>query len=231
MTPAFTYLRTSSDDGKNKCGLPVQREACAALAALKSYTIEREFVDDGVTGKLQMHARPQGKLLIAALLANGTKTVICYDAKRIGRDQPVFWGFAGMCRDNSIALVDANGTDLLDTVQGGMHAIISEMDRNTLVARLKAGKEIARTQGKRVEGQYPYGQSPLAIHDGEKAVIARILKMHADGLGTRRIAKMLNKSGVRTRQGKEFAPQTVHNILHGRKEKTANEGSAEEKEG
>src|SRR6266852_7479634 len=84
----FTYLRTSGDDGKEKAGLPVRRVACAAFAEKNDYEIIAEYSDDGVTGKLPMHARPQGKLLIAALLADDIKTVICYDAKRIGRTQP-----------------------------------------------------------------------------------------------------------------------------------------------
>jgi len=77
----------------------VQRDACTVFAEKNDYRVAREFADDGVTGKLPMHARPQGKLLIAALLADGIKTVLCYDAKRIGRTQPAFWSFIGLCRD------------------------------------------------------------------------------------------------------------------------------------
>ena len=220
MTKAFSYLRTSGDDGKEKAGLPVQREGCAALASSKGFEIVAEFADDGVSGKTPMHARPQGKQLIAALLANGTKTVLTYDAKRIGRTQPAFWSFAGMCRDNGIALIAADGTDLLGSVMGGVNAMLAEMDRDSLIKRLADGKKHWRALGKRVEGQHPYGESPLAVHDGEKAVIDRICKMSADGLGLRRIAAMLTKDGVRTRNGKEFEPKTIARILQRRKEKT-----------
>ena len=54
----FTYLRTSGDDGRDKAGLPVQRAACTAFAEKNSYEIVAEYADDGVTGKLAMHARP-----------------------------------------------------------------------------------------------------------------------------------------------------------------------------
>src|SRR5437868_13617686 len=108
----FTYLRTSGDDGKEKAGLPVQRAACAAFAEKNDYQIIAEYSDDGVTGKLAMHARPQGKLLIAALLADGIKAVICYDAKRIGRTQPALWSFIGLCRDSGVIVIDAAVTYL-----------------------------------------------------------------------------------------------------------------------
>src|SRR3989442_369908 len=113
---SYSYLRTSGDDGRDKAGLPVQRAECKAFAARAGYEIVTEFVDDGITGKIPMHARPQGRLLIAALLGDGVKTVLCYDAKRIGRTQPAFWSFIGMCRDSRITVLDAAGTDLNGSV-------------------------------------------------------------------------------------------------------------------
>ena len=69
-----------------------------------------------------MHARPQGRLLIAALLGNGVKHVIAYDAKRIGRTQPPFWSFIGMSRDNGITVLDSTGTDLGGSMMGKVNA-------------------------------------------------------------------------------------------------------------
>jgi len=223
MTKAYTYLRTSGDDGKDKAGLPVQREACAAFAARAQFEIVGEFADDGVTGKLPMHARAQGKLLIAALLGNGVKHVICYDAKRIGRTQPAFWSFIGMCRDNGITVLDSTGVNLGESVMGGVNGMLAEMDRDATVKRLAEGKKIHRALGKRVEGRWPYGEHPkhgefksdgtYVDYDAERAVVARIAQMRAEGASIYAIAKTLNEEGTRTRYGKEFKTQTVQNIL------------------
>ena len=205
MTRTFSYLRTSSDDGKDKMGISVQRQGVEALAKQRGFEIVKEWVDDGVTGKLPMYARPQGKLLIAALLADGVRTVLCYDAKRIGRTRPAYWSFAGLCRDNKIALIAADGTDLLGSVMGGVNAMLSEMDRDATVARLAAGKALAKAAGKRTDGRFAYGEHPNREYDG----------------GTLYgIAKQLNAEGIRTRTKAEFKPQTVHNILDRGKEKT-----------
>jgi site-specific DNA recombinase len=212
MTRCYAYLRTSGDDGKDKAGIPVQRKDCASFAARTSLVIEAEYVDDGVTGKLPMHARPQGKLLIAALLADGVKVVICYDAKRIGRTQPAFWSFAGMCRDNGIALLTADGTNLLDSVQGGVNGMLAEMDRDATVKRLADGKKIWRGQ-RRVDGRWPYGAHPSHEFDAERAVVARIRQMSADGASCYAIARTLKTEGIRTRYGCEFKHQTIINIL------------------
>jgi site-specific DNA recombinase len=213
MAQSFLYLRTSGDDGRDKAGLPVQRTDCQAFAARSGHDIVTEFADDGVTGKLPMHARPQGKLLIAALLGDGVKTVLCYDAKRIGRTQPAFWSFIGMCRDNGITVLDSTGTDLTGSVMGGVNGMLAEMDRDATVARLAAGKKMWRGQ-RRVEGRWPYGEHPSREYEGERAVVARIHQMKTDGVSSYAIARTLNAEGTRTRYGKEFTTKSVQNILH-----------------
>jgi site-specific DNA recombinase len=212
MTKAYTYLRTSGDDGRDKAGLPVQRESCAAFASRAEVEIAGEFADDGTTGKLPMHARPQGKLLIAALLGNGVKTVLTYDAKRIGRTQPAFWSFIGLCRDNGVTVLDSSGTDLGGSVMGGVNGMLAEMDRDATVSRLAAGKKQWRGQ-RRVDGRWPYGEHPSHEYDGERKIVSWIRQMSADGVSVYAIAKELNAKGTRTRYGCEFKTQTIQNIL------------------
>src|SRR5438445_12354143 len=212
MNSCYTYLRTSGDDGRDKAGLEVQRDACTTFAARAGFEIEAEFADDGITGKIPMHARPQGKLLIAALLGDGVKTVLCYDAKRIGRTQPAFWSFIGMCRDNGITVLDSAGTDLTSSVMGGVNGMLAEMDRDATVARLAAGKKHWRGQ-KGAEGRWPYGEHPSHEYDSDRAVVKRIQNMRASGVSSYAISRTLKAEGTRTRYGKEFTTTTVQNIL------------------
>lgn len=209
---AYSYLRTSGDDGHDKAGIPMQREACTTFAQKAGYAIVNEFVDDGVTGKLPMHARPQGKLLIAALLGNGVRVVLCYDAKRIGRTQPAFWSFIGMCRDNGITVLDAAGTDLGGSVMGGVNGMLAEMDRDATVARLAAGKAHWRGQ-RRVDGRWPFGQHPSHKYDAERETVTRITAWKAQGMSNYAIAKKLNAEGTRTRTGSTFQITTIRRIL------------------
>ena len=198
----------------------VQRADCQAFAGRAGFEIVQEFADDGVTGKAPMHSRPHGKLLIAALLGNGVKTVLCYDAKRIGRTQPAFWSFIGLCRDNGITVLDAQGTDLGGSVMGGVNGMLAEMDRDATVKRLADGKKQWRGQ-RRVEGRWPYGEHPLRDHDSERAVVVRIREQKAAGMSSYAIARALNAEGIRTRYGKEFTTKTVQNILNRSKEQQA----------
>jgi site-specific DNA recombinase len=209
---SYLYLRTSGDDGTEKAGLPVQRVACISFGEKNDYQIAGEYADDGVTGKLPMHARPQGKLLIAALLADDIKTVICYDAKRIGRTQPAFWSFIGLCRESGITVLDASGTDLTGSVMGGVGGMLAELDRDATVARLAAGKAYWRGK-KRVEGRHPYGEHPMREYDGERAVVTRIQALKLAGASCYGIAKALNADGIKTRYGCQFTVTAITNIL------------------
>jgi len=208
----YIYLRTSSADSDVKAGIALQRAACTEYAARAGHTVVAEFVDDDVRGAIHMHARPAGKQLLAALLADGVKVVIAYDSKRLGRTQPVFWRFIEQCADLGVQVTDANGTDLLDSVQGAIGGLMADLDRQQTVARLKAGK--LQWKGKRrTDGRHPFGEHPLREYDGERAIVARILSMHIQGQSAYSIRNVLNSEGVTTRYGKVFTTATIMRIL------------------
>jgi site-specific DNA recombinase len=219
IVKAFAYLRTSADDhAGDKQGIEGQRQGCAKFAKgdlFASYEIVQEFIDDGVSGKIPMHARPAGKLLIAALLANGVKHVLVDKASRVGRSQPAYWAFIGLCRDNGVTVLDCNGVNLCDSVQGGVGALMSEMEHTQIVSRLARGKEIKRAQGGKVAGLYPYGAHPNVAYAHERAIVIRVTDLKAAGMSNYAIAAKLNAEGLRTRYGKEFRTTTITRILEG----------------
>ncbi len=230
MKRCYLYLRTSADD-RDKAGIPVQREGCTAYAFRAGFQIVREYVDDGITGTLPMDARPQGAELVRAVAANGVDAVIVWNGERVGRDQPVFWAFIGLCRAKHIAVLDHEGNDLSDSLYGGINGMMAEMDRKKTVERLASGKRHWRGQ-KRVDGRWPYGEHPNHSHDNERIVVDRILKMYADGVTTYAIAKKLNSEGVVTRYGAKFKTQQIVNILerrgvHGKKQGSDSKGEQE----
>lgn len=162
MTKAYAYYRTSSDDGPDKAGIPGQQCDTEAFAEKADFQIVQTFIDDGISGKkFHMHQRPAGRQLIAALLADGVKVVLCDKGSRIGRQQQTFWSFAGMCRDNDVTIIDAHGVNLCESVQGGFNGLMAEMEYDQTVSRLKRGKEFWHGK-KRVDGRWPYVRYEMA---------------------------------------------------------------------
>ena len=95
---------------------------------------------------------------------------------------------------------------------GGVNGMLAEMDRDATVARLAAGKKIAKAQGKHVDGRYAFGQHPAREYDWERAVVARIGQMRADGRSFYSIAKELEANGVRSRYGTVFSIKVLQDV-------------------
>ncbi len=216
---AYSYLRTSADD-RDKAGIAIQREGVNAFAVQRGFTVAREFVDDGISGTIPMDMRPRGAELVKAIADNGVSAVLVWNGERVGREQPIFWQFIGLCRAKHIEVFDHEGHKLTDPMEGAIYGMTAEMDHRKIVERLAAGKKIERAKGHRVEGRWPYGESPYEKDSGEKAIVAKIKEFRGMGYGLNYIAKMLNDEGTRTRYGKEFKAQTIQNILDRGKEKT-----------
>ncbi len=104
--------------------------------------------------------------------------------------------------------------------------MLAEMEHSKIVKRLSDGKKQWRGH-RRVDGRWPYGEHPSREFDGEREIVKRIHKMHADGMSVYAIAKQLNAEGLRTRpsrdkqpdgtwteaRGREFKVPTIQNIL------------------
>ena len=211
MSRAYVYLRTSADD-RDKAGLPVQRDGCLAFAARAGFEILREFADDGISGTVPMDARPSGAELVRVIADNGVAAVIVWNGERVGREQPVFWQFIGLCRAKHIEVFDHEGHKLTDPMEGAIYGMTAEMDYRKTIERLAAGKRQWRGK-RRVEGRWPYGEHPKREYDGERTIVARIGQMNLDGMTAYAITKQLNAEGIRTRYGKAFAVWTVSQIL------------------
>ena len=209
---AFLYTRTNIDDGRDSLIPSLQRDACEELASRAGLEIVREFADNGVLGTIPMHVRPQGKLLIAALLTDSVKTVLTYDARRIGQTQRVFLPFIGLCRDNDIEVTDFNGNDLRQSAMAGVDGMLAKLAKESTVARMADGKR--QWKGiRRTDGRWPYGEHPRLEFAGERAIVQRIQAMRAEGMSPYRIGRVLTAEGIRTRYGKEFKSTQIGVIL------------------
>lgn len=214
MRKSYLYLRTSGDD-RDKAGIPVQRDGCVEFAKRGDFEIVREFVDDGVSGTVPMDERPSGAELVRAIADNGVSAVIVWNGERVGREQPIFWQFIGLCRAKHFEVFDHEGHKLTDPMEGAIYGMTAEMDHRKIVERLAAGKRQWRSK-RRVEGRWPYGEHPSHEYDGERAIVARIKEAHANGKSAYAIAKQLNAEGIQTRYKKQFHINAILNILRRR---------------
>jgi site-specific DNA recombinase len=213
LKSAFGYLRVSGDGQVDGDGFPRQRAAITKWAAEHGVTIVRWFEEQGVCGATDLDARPAWQEMMQALVSNGTHTVVIEKLDRLARDVRVQENlFASLSRLGfeliSASEPDLGSTDIYRVAMRQMLGVFAELDRKSIVLKLKAARDRKRAQTGRCEGAKPYG-----MLDGEQSILDRIKSLRESGSNYESIAKTLNTKHLKTRSGGKWYPATVRRIL------------------
>lgn len=220
---AFSYLRVSSKSQIEGDGFPRQREAIAAQAKLIGAEIVREFVEEGITGDSSWIDRPAFQDMISAILNNGVRTIIVENLTRLSRAYVVQDAILVYLASKKITLIASDtGEDITAAIQGDpmkkaliqMQAVFSELEKNSLIAKLRKAKDRIRRETGRCEGRKPFGDRP-----GEPETLELMRQLRRKPIGTAKrmsfakIADELNSRNLPTRSGKPWGASSVKTIL------------------
>jgi DNA invertase Pin-like site-specific DNA recombinase len=219
MTPkplkkAFGYLRVSSDGQVTGDGLERQRQAIKQYAAANGFRVVKFFSEEGVSGCTDSLDRPAYQEMLIALLSDGVRTVLIERMDRLARDVVVQEGILKDLVKRGFELVSVSEPDLCssDPYRAAMRqmlGVFAELDRKTIVLKLRAARQRMRTKTGRCEGRKPYGE-----REGESEVVDLIRKLSARGMNYSAIANKLNADGVSTRyEGAKWYPANISRIL------------------
>jgi DNA invertase Pin-like site-specific DNA recombinase len=221
-TPAVAYLRVSgkAQAGADRDGFPRQRDAIQKFAQRHGYEVIDEFRDEGVSGTRELENRPALAALIDRIASNGVRVVIVERADRLARDLMIGEVILREFAKHSATVLTADGQDLTAGSDDPTRKLIrqvlgavSEFEKSVLVLKLRAARQRKRARGERVEGVKPFGFFP-----GEAAIIERMRTLRrkpkkGDARSFAEIAATLNADGIPTRNGGQWAAQTVGKIL------------------
>ena len=222
---AVLYIRVSTDD--QRTSIEAQRETCTRIANQRGYEIVGEFVDENVSGSLQIDQRPALKRALADLASDKADRLIVAKLDRFARNTIVAlqldklaagqgWGI--VFGDMEIDTSTAAGKFQLTMMAGG-----AQFERDRISERTREALAIKRAQGVRL------GRPSLLPTE----VVARIVTERNEGKSLRVIATGLSRDGVATAQGgKSWHASTVRKVLAGQQaEGTATESNATGAEG
>ena len=210
---AFGYLRVSGDSQIEGDGFPRQREAIMRWAAANGVRIVRWFEEKGVSGTTDSMDRPAFQEMMLALLGDGVHTVLIERLDRIARDVVVQESILKDLTRRGFELISVSEPDLCsnDPYRSAMRqmlGVFAELDRKTIVLKLRAARQRAKAKTGRCEGRKPYG-----FHNGEQEILKRIITLHDTGKNYEAIAHTLNSKGIKTRSEGLWYPATVRRIL------------------
>ena len=219
---AVSYLRVSGQKQIKGHGFTRQRQVIRRHAKANGLEIVGEYRDEGVSGTKGQEDRPAFQEMLAAMLANGARTILVESLDRLARAYRVQEQLLIYMASKGLALIAVNtGEDVTAAIMGDpmkramvqIQGIFSELETSQLVRKLRKAREEKRRDGGRCEGRKPYGTRP-----GEADTLTRMRQLRrkprkAKRMSIAKIADQLNAEGRPTRGGKPWRPGSIHAIL------------------
>lgn len=222
------YLRVSSNGQLDGYGFDVQRRDIRAWAKANGHKVIAEYTD-AVTGKADTADRPG---LVEALQvirrppeADG---IVVGRLDRLARQLTVqeavlalVWREGGrvFAADTGEVLQD-DPDDPMRTAIRQVQGVFAELDRKTVVKRLRDGRRVKAAEGKHAVGTYAYGyqgigkgrQRDSGPREDEQVAVRRIVELRRSGASYRAIAAALDGEGLRPRKAESWSAAAVRNV-------------------
>ena len=228
------YLRVSSEEQRERETIEIQDDFLGQYADLYKLDAVAAYRDEGISGTVPLHERPEGRRLLEDAKAGKFDVLLVYKLDRLGRSLLVIVDAHDRLAGSGVALRSAR--EPIDTSNPGdrlifqMLASFAEYDRESIIERTRAGVLRAFRRGAQM-GFLPYGYrtndaGELEIVEEEAERVREIVANVADGSTLYREAKRLNDLGLPSpgtrypgkerKPGRSWSATTIHNLVHQR---------------
>ncbi|WP_410503886.1 recombinase family protein [Nonlabens sp. YIK11] len=163
---------------------------------------------EGISGGAEIEDRPQLQQLILDIQNGLISTAWFRDQKRLERSGMTLFLFTEVVKKSKVDVYFGNDLEDFKNPKGfimrGLKSLLNESTRLEQSWETKKQLHLNMKEGKHRGGMHTYGytsdENGYVIVDEEEAkIVRRIYQMSMDGIGTRAIARTLNKEGVATR--------------------------------
>lgn len=218
---AALYARTSREEDGERHSIAAQLHELHAYARRHGHEIAGEFIDDGHSGSTLI--RPALTQVREAARLGTVQGVVVYCLDRLSREPVGFFTLWGEFQRAGIA-VEFVTMKVEDSPEGelilGMLVSLAKFEKQSILRRMKLGKEQRARRGLSPGGGVPYGfrldshnPGKLAIDEAEAAIVRMIYRWAVDeGRSLNGICTELRRLGVPApRLG--WSRSHVHKIL------------------
>lgn len=219
------YLRVSTDEqAEHGVSLPSQKSRIIAYCQSQGWTLHDLYIDDGYSGKNLN--RPAMQQLIANAKEQKINAVIVIKLDRLSRRQKdVLYLLEDVFEPNKVGFKSVSEPFDTTTPFGkaaiGMMAVFAQLERETIVERVREGKKEAAKQGRFMGGpiavgyKFNHDTKQLEINEIEAETVRFIFSEYlTSGKGYQHIADCLNERHTPTPStAKEWLRGTVREIL------------------
>ena len=218
----YSYTRVSTgrqaDEGES---LGAQQRRVEGYAQMHDLSVDRHFVERGVSGSIPLKERPEGAALLK--LARPGDTIITPKLDRCFRSALDALDVLQQLKDRNVALhmIDLGGDVTGNGISKLMFTILSavaEAERDRIRERISDVKRDQRNRSRYLGGSVPFGKR-LVVDDDKKSggslvdeaeeqeAIRAMLALHAAGKSLRTISEAMRL------QGHEISHNAIKQIL------------------
>lgn len=221
---AACYIRVSTDEqAEQGISIPAQKSRLLAYCQARGWEVYDFYVDDGYSGKDL--DRPAMQRLIGDAAAKKFNTALVLKLDRLSRRQKdVLHLLEDVFEPGNIGFKSV--TESFDTTTPfgkaalGMMAVFAQLERETIVERVRMAKKESAKQGRFMGGpapfgyRYNYGAKKLEIDEIQAQVVRWIYERYLSGkLGYGYIAEELEQKGVPGPTDERWNKTSVRKIL------------------
>ena len=224
------YLRVSTDkQAEQGLGLDVQEHAIRTWAKAGGYRILGWTRDEGISGSNGIDSRIGLYDAMAMVRDRQVAGIVVYRLDRLARDLVLQESLLADIRRMGGELFSTSPAEagyLTDDPDDPSRALIrqvlgavSQYERSMIRLRMRSGKARKKEKGGFAGGGVPFGQRAegreLVEDASERAVVARILELHAAGSSLRQIAATLTAEGHKPKRSKSgtWHPYAIAKII------------------
>ncbi|MEM3851589.1 MAG: recombinase family protein [Methanomassiliicoccales archaeon] len=215
------YLRVSTaEQAEEGFSIAAQRERLKAYVVSQGWQLAKEYEDGGFSGGTLN--RPAFLRMMEDLKRREFDLILVYKLDRLSRNMRDLSNLVHEMDKSGIYFKSA--TEPFDTTTPAgklifnMLGSVAEFERGMIAERVKMGMMQKAKEGKGHLGfNIPYGYAylngKLEPIPNEASTIHRIYDDCLFGHSLSEISRNLNSNGTKTKRGREWAPQTVLNVL------------------
>lgn len=215
-----------STDNQDGVTIDVQVDECRRWCASHGLPVLGVYADYAVSG--MKSSRPQFDAMLSALRSGQADTVVFYDQSRLIRGFLDWFAFRRELDRLEVQVVsvtqDFVGGDLMDNavlIQETFTAIHNQMFVSETRKRVKSALRYRAQSGQHTGGKPPLGydlvDKHLVVNEAEAAVVRRIFTEYSSGKSYHDIIIALNADGVKTKSGKTFGSNSLHDLMKNRR--------------